>query len=123
MASPGPSPSGKGGQIGDAKALQPGQVIDQGGPAHGQAEQPAHTGQDGQQEPPQPQGVAKVLGGLGVPRHPGDGNGDEDRRGHDMGLYRGVAHHQAAQNGYSGPDRARKTEASLLNDLKGQQHN
>ena len=98
-------------------------MADQGPTAHRQAEQSPQAGQDGQQEAPQPQGGRHVLAGHGVSRHPCNGHRDEHRRRDDVGLHRGVAHHQAAQDGHSSSDRRGQPQPRLLEHLEGYQHN
>ena len=97
-------------------------MVNEGGTPRRQAEQSPQAGQDRQEKPPQPQGAAQVLRGLGISRHPRDGHGDEHRRRDDPRLHRCVAHHQAAQDGHGGPDGSGETQSRLLNDLEGQQH-
>ena len=55
-------------------------------------------------------------------RHPGDGHGDEHRRGDDVGLHRRVAHHQPHPKWRRWPRWAGQAQPRLLEHLKGQEH-
>ena len=96
-------------------------MIQQQGAAQPQAEQSPQAGQHRQQEAPQAQGPSEVLAGHGVSRHARDGHGDQHRRGHDPGIHRRVAHHQAAQDGHRGPDGGGQAQPRLLQHLEGEQ--
>ena len=116
-----PGADGEGGQVGHPEALQPRQVDDEGGAPHHRAEQPGGAGQQGQQEPPQPQGAGELLGGHGVTGDAGDGHHDEHGGRDDLGLHRRRAHHQAADDGHGLADGLGQAQAGLLQDLEGQQ--